>query len=107
MAPRRDRERHPRPQVRRGVEPSPLGTASPPTAPIGLAVQVIAHNLARGTARIGLGEQIVPPRPCDAASFPWPEGSPARRAASLCICPSVGPGLISPDIICRRYRRVL
>ena len=32
-APRRDRERHPRPQVRRGVEPSPLGPLPPPTAP--------------------------------------------------------------------------
>ena len=30
------------------------------TSPLGvLAVQVIAHNLARWTARIGLGEQIV------------------------------------------------
>ena len=40
-APRRDRERHPRPQVRRGVEPSPLG----PLPRAWLAVQVIAHNL--------------------------------------------------------------
>ena len=29
-----------------------------------LAVQVIAHNLARGTARIGLGEQIVTTKTC-------------------------------------------
>ena len=28
----------------------------------------------------------------DPATPQWPEGSPARRAASLCICPSVGPG---------------
>ena len=31
--PRRDRECDTRPQVRRGAEPSPLGPASPPTAP--------------------------------------------------------------------------
>ncbi len=55
--PRRDRECHPRPQVRRGVEPSPLG---PLRRQRRLAtVQVIAHNLARWTARIGLGEQDV------------------------------------------------
>ena len=44
-APRRDRERHPRPQVRRGVEPGRF-----PANGAWLAVQVIAHNLARWTA---------------------------------------------------------
>ena len=44
-APRRDRERHPRPQVRRGVEPFPSGRF--PANAAWLAVQVIAHNLAR------------------------------------------------------------
>ena len=29
------------------------------------------------------------------ASFPWPDGSPARRAASLCICPRAGLGRTS------------
>ena len=57
-----------------------------------LAVQVMAHNLARWTARIGLGEQIVTIRPSGGGSSPWPDGSPARRAASLCISPSIGPG---------------
>ena len=56
-----------------------------------LAVQVIAHNLARWTARIGLGEQIVTTKTLRRRFFSG-EGSPARRAASLCICPSVGPG---------------
>ena len=55
--PRRDRECHPRPQVRRGAQPSPLGPF--PANGAWLAVQVIAHNLARWTARIGLGEQLV------------------------------------------------
>ena len=57
-----------------------------------LAVQVMAHNLARWTARIGLGEPVVSPRPSDDASSPSPDGSPARRAASLYIFPSAGPG---------------
>ena len=57
-----------------------------------LAVQVIAHNLARWTARIGLGERPRPPRPSDDGSSPWPDGSPDRHAASPCICHSAGPG---------------
>ena len=79
-----------RPQVRRGAQPSPLGPL--PRQRAWLAVQVIAHNLARWTARIGLGEQIVTTKTLRRRFFPWPDGSPARRAASLCICPSVGPG---------------
>ena len=43
-----------------------------------LAVQVIAHNLARWTARIGLGEQIVTTKTLRRRFFsmagPWPEG---------------------------------
>ena len=49
---------HTRPQVRRGAEPISPRAASPPTA-AWLAVQVMAHNLARWTARVGLGQQIV------------------------------------------------
>ena len=58
-----------------------------------LAVQVMTHNLARWTARIGLGEQIVTTktlRRC--GSSPSPGGSPARHAASPCICPGAGLG---------------
>ena len=55
--PRRDRECHPRPEVRRRAEPSPLGRFAANAA--WLAVQVMAHNLARWTARLGLGERIV------------------------------------------------
>ncbi len=60
--PRRDRERHPRPQVRRGAEPSPLRAFRrqvPLQSTAWLAVQVMAHNLAHWAARIGLGEQLV------------------------------------------------
>ena len=48
-------------------------------------------NLARWTARIGLGEQL-PPRPLGDASSPWPDGSPARRAASLPSAPALALG---------------
>ena len=48
----------PRPQVRRGVEPSPLGPL-PRQRRLAGGAGLIAHNLARWTARIGLGEQIV------------------------------------------------
>ena len=46
-----------------------------------LAVQVMAHNLARWTGRIGLVSRWQPPRPSAGASSPWPDGSPrsARR----------------------------
>ena len=36
-----------------------------------------------------------PPRPCDDASSPWPDASPARHAASPCIFPRAGPGRTS------------
>ena len=55
-----------------------------------LAVQVMAHNIARWTARIGLGEQVVTTKTLRRRSSPWPDGSPARRAASHCICHSAG-----------------
>ena len=55
-----------------------------------LAIQVMAHNLARWTARTGLGER--PPRPSGGGSSPSPDESPARPAASPCIFPSAGPG---------------
>ena len=60
-----------------------------------LAVQVIAHNLARWTARIGLGEQVVTTKTLRRRSSPWLDGSPARRAVSPCICPRAGPGKTS------------
>ena len=55
-----------------------------------LAVQVMAHNLARWTARIGLGERTVITRPSDGGPSLWWDGSPARRGASLCISPGAG-----------------
>ena len=57
-----------------------------------LAVQVLAHNLARWTARLGLGEQIVTTKTLRRRFFSLAGRPPTRRAASLCICPSAGPG---------------
>ena len=54
--PRRDREHHPGPEVRRGAQSSPLGAL--PCHGAWLAVQVMAHNLARWTGRIALGETV-------------------------------------------------
>ena len=90
-SPRRDRERHPRPQVRRGSEPSPLrpfrrqrrlaGGAGDGSQPGPLDV---AHR----SGRAGADNQD----PAAALSSPWPDGSPARPAASHCTCPSTGLG---------------
>ena len=55
--PRRDRERHPGPQVRRGTQPSPLGALRRQRSLAGSTGQ--AHNLARWTARIGLDEGVM------------------------------------------------
>ena len=55
--PRRDRECHRGPEVRRGTNHLPSGRF--PANAAWLAVQVMAHNLGRWTARIGLGEQVV------------------------------------------------
>ena len=68
-----------------------------------LAVQVMAHNLARWTARIGLGEQLVTTKTLRRRFFSMPDGSPVRRAASLCIFPSGGPGKpssVAPSLDC-------
>ena len=37
---------------------------------------LMAHNLARWTARIGLGEQVVTTKPSGGGSSPWPDGCP-------------------------------
>ena len=60
-----------------------------------LAVQVIAHPpLAEhvGPHVSVSARRWLPPRHCDDASSPWPDASPAKPAASPCICPRAGPG---------------
>ena len=39
-----------------------------------------------------------PPRPCDDASSPWPDASPAKHGISSCICPGAGPGKTSSTL---------
>ena len=56
-----------------------------------LAVQVIAHNLARWTARIGLGEQIVTTKTLRRRFFSM-AGRLTRSARRLTLHLSVGPG---------------
>ena len=58
-----------------------------------LAVQVMAHNLARWTARIDLGEQIVTTKTLRRRFFGL-AGRLTRSARRLtpCICHSAGPG---------------
>ena len=66
---------------------------------------MIAHNLARWTVRIGLGEQVVTTKTLRRRFFSLAGrlGSPTRRAASPCIFPSVGPGKpssVAPSLDC-------
>ena len=73
-----------------------------------LAGQVMAHNLARWTARIGLGERTVITKTLRRRVFAsWWDGSPARRAASLCISPGAGlgkPSSVAPWPGCKPFR---
>ena len=65
--------------------------ASPPTAP-GSRVQVIAHNLARWTAR-GWGSARASSRPGrSGGATSSPDGSPTRHGAGPCTSRSAGPG---------------
>ena len=77
-----------------------------------LASQVMAHNLARWTARIGLGEPVVTTKTLRRRFFSiaglmtMKIDTPARRANSLCIFPSAGPGKtssVAPWHGCERF----
>ena len=57
-----------------------------------LTVQVLAHNLARWTARLGLGEQIVTTKTLRRRFFSLAARLTRSARRSPCICPSVGPG---------------
>ena len=57
-----------------------------------LAVQVIAHNLARWTARIGLAEGIVTTKTLRRRLFALAGGSLALLVSSRSICRRAGPG---------------
>ena len=57
-----------------------------------LAVQVLAHNLARWTARIGLGEQIVTTKTLRRRFFSLAGRLTRKARRPPCICPNNGPG---------------
>ena len=104
--PRRDRECHPRPQVRRRAEPSSPRAASPPTPP-GWPPQVMAHNLARWTARLGLGEQIVTTktlrrRVLRLGRAAHPLGTPVDSASSPALALG-GSSSAAPSPGCKRF----
>ena len=100
---RRHAERTPfGPEVRRGVASSSVGPLRRQRA----WLAIVAHNLARWTARIGWASRPRPPRPSGGGSSPWPDGSHAQRAALPCICPSAGlgkPSSLAPWHGCERF----
>ena len=68
-----------------------------------LAVQVMAHNLARWTTRIGLGEPVATTKTLRRRFFSLAGRLPARRAASPCTCPKAGPGKTSSAALSPNY----
>ena len=60
-----------------------------------LAVQTMAHNLARWTTRIGLGEPVATTKTLRRRFFSLAGRIPAKHVASPCISPKTGPGKIS------------
>ena len=68
-----------------------------------LAVQVMAHNLARWTARIGLGEQLVTTKTLRRRFFSMAGRLTSSARRPLCIFPSGGPGKpssVAPSLDC-------
>ena len=68
-----------------------------------LAVQVIAHNLARWTARIGLGEPVVITKTLRRRFFSMAGRLTRSARRPLCIFPSAGPGKpssVAPSLDC-------
>ena len=101
--PCRDRERHPRPQVRPRAQPPAIGTLSRQWC----LVSGPGHGPqsdTTGQRASAWASRQQPPRTAAGGSSPWPDASPARRAASLCIFPSAGRRktssvLLSPDCV--------
>ena len=66
----------------------------------------MAHNLARWTARLGLGERIVTTKTLRRRFFSMAgRASPARHAASPCIFRNAGPGRRSSAAPSPGYKR--
>ena len=91
-------------ETKHGVGLNHLPSGRFPANGAWLAVQVLAHNLARWTARIGLDEGVVTTKdPPAALLLPGRTAQPARPAASLCICHRAGlgkPSSLAPWLDC-------
>ena len=88
--PRRDRKRHRDLKYGVGLNHLPSGRFAANAA--WLAVQVMAHNLARWTARIGLGEQIVTTKTRRRRSSPWPTAHPQGPPPHFASAPALALG---------------
>ena len=64
--------------------------SEPDAAPVRLIVRRVKPT--PGSQLALFATYSYPPRPSGGGSSPWPDGSPARRAASHCICHSAGLG---------------
>ena len=64
---------------------------------------VLVHSLAAGQHASVWANRWQPPRPSDDASSPWPDASPARRAASPCISPRAGLGKTNSAALLPNY----
>ena len=96
-----DHSRMPRPQAPSASTISPSGRF--PANGAWLAVQVLAHNLARWTARIGLDEGVVTTRTLRRRFFSLAGRLTRWPAASLCICHRAGlgkPSSLAPWLDC-------
>ena len=81
--------------LRYGVGGQPSPSRRCPANAACQAIQVMAHNLARWTTRIGLGEPVMTTKTLRRRFSPWPDASPAKRAGSPCVSPRAGLGKTS------------
>ena len=89
-----------------GPEPSPLGALRRQRRLAGGPSDGPQPGPLDGPASVSARRLVQPPRPSDGGSSPWPEGSPARRAASPCIFPSAGLGKPSSARALARLRAI-
>ena len=87
----------------RGCRESGSGTGRLQRRGLGTVRCVGSGQPGRGVNPVSAAERVgahvsvsarrwLPPRPRVGAASPWPDGSPARRGVSPCICPRAGPG---------------
>ena len=101
---RRDRERDPRPQVRRRAQPSPLGPLRRERGMARGAGDRAQPRPLDGTARARRGNRHHQDAQGGAIS-PSPDGSPTRPGAGPCTSPGAGPGPVSWQPRSRDYGR--